>query len=231
VSESEFLNNNNFLTGIEGDNIQGDTRLGGTVSFDPGTIVDFADKVHLVPFGEYLPLSFIFQYLEGLTAESGAFLPGEKHKTLLLPGSALRAGVFICYESIFPEITRQLALLGASFLVNTTNDAWFGVTAAPYQHFAMVAVRAAETGRPVLRAANTGISGLIASTGRILRATDLLETTAFSVRLQPRNELTFYVRHGDILIALCALLLACFFAWEHPSIQKRVLEKRQIQDA
>jgi apolipoprotein N-acyltransferase len=195
-----------------------------------GAVLDYADKVHLVPFGEYLPLAFIFQYLEALTAESGAFVHGESHKALTLPDSDQRAGIFICYESIFPEITRQLALLGSSFLVNTTNDAWFGVTAAPYQHFAMVAVRAAETGLPVLRAANTGISGLIGPSGRILRATDLLETTAFTVRLHPRREITFFVRHGNLLIVFCALLLAGYFTWEHPWVKSRRREKGTILD-
>ena len=195
-----------------------------------GSVIDYADKVHLVPFGEYLPLAFIFQYLEALTAESGAFVHGESHRALPLPDSNERAGIFICYESIFPEITRQLALLGSSFLVNTTNDAWFGVTAAPYQHFAMVAVRAAETGLPVLRAANTGISGLIGPSGRILHATDLLETTAFTVRLHPRRETTFYVRHGDVILVLCALFLAGYFIWEHPRVKSRRGNERNHLD-
>jgi len=195
-----------------------------------GSVLDYADKVHLVPFGEYLPLSFIFQYLKALIAESGAFVHGESHKALAVPNSDQRAGIFICYESIFPEITRQLALLGSSFLVNTTNDAWFGITAAPYQHFAMVAVRAAETGLPVLRAANTGISGLIGPSGRILRATDLLETTAFTVRLHPRREITFYVRYGNLLIVFCALFLAGYFTWEHPWVKSRKKNKRQALD-
>ena len=195
-----------------------------------GSVLDYADKVHLVPFGEYLPLAFIFQYLEALTAESGVFEHGESHKALALPGSDHRAGIFICYESIFPEITRQLALLGSSFLINTTNDAWFGVTAAPYQHFAMAAVRAAETGLPVLRAANTGISGLIGPSGRILHTTDLLETTAFTVSLHPRREITFYVRHGNLIVAFCALLLAGYSTWEHPWVKSRREKKGTIGD-
>ena len=184
-----------------------------------GIIRDFADKVHLVPFGEYLPLTFIFQYLEELTRQSGEFLHGQHHKALRLPDSGLSFGVFICYESIFPGITRTLARLGASFLVNTTNDAWFGHSAAPYQHFSMAVVRAVETGLPVLRAANTGISGLVAPSGRILRATGLFETTAFTVDLSPRTEPTFYVRYGDLFLALCALFLAIFIG--HHQIQLR----------
>jgi apolipoprotein N-acyltransferase len=173
-----------------------------------GEVRDFADKVHLVPFGEYLPLPFLFQYLEGLTAESGAFAHGEAHKALNLPNTDLRFGVFLCYESIFPEITRTLAGLGASFLINTTNDAWFGQSAAPYQHFSMVVVRAVETGLPILRAANTGISGLISPSGEILKATQLFETVTFVVSMTPRITTTLYVQYGDVLLLLCALFLA-----------------------
>ncbi|OGG55409.1 MAG: apolipoprotein N-acyltransferase, partial [Candidatus Handelsmanbacteria bacterium RIFCSPLOWO2_12_FULL_64_10] len=97
-----------------------------------GEVVGHQDKVHLVPFGEYLPLECIFGYLEGLTRESGRFAPGAGHRALRLPGAEVPFGVFICYESIFPEIARAYANDGAEFLVNVTNDAWFGTTAAPY---------------------------------------------------------------------------------------------------
>lgn len=173
-----------------------------------GQVAGTADKVHLVPFGEYLPFASIFRYLRGLTAESGAFTPGQGHRVLHLPGSEVPFGVFICYESIFPAITRALALGGAELLINTTNDAWFGRTAAPYQHFAMVAMRAAETGRPIVRAANTGISGLIAPSGRILHATGLFETTTITVEVTPRREQTLYTRYGDLLVLCCGVVLA-----------------------
>ncbi len=173
-----------------------------------GDILDYQDKVHLVPFGEYLPLPFLFRYLKGLTAESGAFAHGKTHRVLTLPSAEQTFGVFLCYESIFPPIARTLADSGASFLVNTTNDAWFGSTAAPYQHLSMAVLRAVETGRPVLRAANTGISGLIAPTGRIVRETGLFETAAFTVEIRPRTERTVYVIWGDTFLALCAMFLA-----------------------
>ena len=188
---------------------------------EKGKIRDFADKVHLVPFGEYIPLPFLFQYLEGLTAESGAFAQGEAHKALSLPNSDLRFGVFICYESIFPEITRTLAGLGSSFLINTTNDAWFGRSAAPYQHFSMVVVRAVETGLPILRAANTGISGLVSPSGEILKATPLFETLACVVSLKPRSATTLYVKYGDVLLLLCALFLGGFFWRQRLTEQRR----------
>ena len=173
-----------------------------------GRIDSWSDKVHLVPFGEYLPLPFFFQYLEGLVEESGIFVPGEYHKVLALPDGNARFGVFICYESIFPAIPRTLAQQGATFLINTTNDAWFGRTAAPHQHFATAVLRAVETGLPILRAANTGISGLIAPTGEIVAQTELFETTAITVQLHPRQTTTPYVRYGDLFLVVCALFLA-----------------------
>ena len=175
---------------------------------ESGRIRDAADKVHLVPFGEYLPLPWLFQFMEGLTAESGQFAPGEEgHKILNIPGRNLPFGVFICYESVFPEISRTLARLGASFLVNTTNDAWFGETAAPYQHLSMAVLRAVETGLPIVRVANTGISALISPSGQIAGATALFETATMVVSLAPTKGTTIYVRYGDWFLVLCALFL------------------------
>ena len=173
-----------------------------------GKIVAFSDKVHLVPFGEYIPFPQIFQYLEGLTAESGAFAHGMQRPAIEIPELAERLGLFICYEAIFPEISRELAQKGATLLINITNDAWFGRTAAPYQHLAMAALRAIETGRSVVRVANTGISCLISPTGSISAATELFETKAFVVDAETRSETTVYVRFGDYLILISALYLA-----------------------
>ena len=175
-----------------------------------GQIVDYADKVHLVPFGEYLPFPSIFKYLGGLTAQSGHFEAGESHRSLGITDES-SLGIFVCFESVFPEITRTLVLQGATILVNTTNDAWFGRTAAPYQHFSMSIVRAVETGRPVIRAANTGISGLISNRGRVLESTGLFETKAFVVDVYPSTEITPYVRHGDLLVGGAALFLSGIF--------------------
>ncbi len=179
-----------------------------------GQVVGHADKVHLVPFGEYLPMPWLFGYLEGLTAESGIFAPGLGRQVLPLANTHL--GVFVCYESIFPEITRQLTSLGAGLLVNTTNDAWFGHSAAPYQHFSMCVLRAIETGRPVVRIANTGISGLIAPSGRILAETPLFEPLAQVLEVSPRRELTPYTRWGDLLLWFSGLFLLAPLLRRHP---------------
>ena len=184
-----------------------------------GEIRGAADKVHLVPFGEYLPFPWLFAYMQGLIAESGAFTAGDAHTVLSLPGMGTRLGVFICYESIFPEITRSLVRDGADLLVNTTNDAWFGTTAAPHQHLAMVVLRAVEAGRTILRAANTGISGAIEPDGRIVRATGLFETTVLEISARPSDELTTYARYGDLVFPFSGLLLAmaAALAWRRRS--------------
>ena len=172
-----------------------------------GKVADYSDKVHLVPFGEYLPMPWLFQYLEGLVAESGSFASGAGRKVLAVPQSDAKLGVFICYESIFPSIPRTLAEMGANLLVNTTNDAWFGRTAAPRQHLSMAVFRAVEAGRPIVRAANTGISCAISPAGDVSHASQLFETSAFSVTVVPRSTLTFYARYGDVFLAACTLLL------------------------
>ena len=172
-----------------------------------GKIVSFSDKMHLVPFGEYIPFPKIFQYLEGLTAESGAFAHGVQRPAIEIPESTDRLGLFVCFEAVFPEISREVVAKGATLLINITNDAWFGRTAAPYQHLAMSAFRAIETGRSVVRVANTGISCLISPAGLISEATGLFQTAAFSVKAETRTEITPYVRFGNFLVLICALYL------------------------
>lgn len=135
-----------------------------------GEIVDAVDKVHLVPGGEYLPLQWLFGRLgiEHVVAIPMSFSPGPGRHAIVTPGG-LRAAPFICYEIIFPELVDR-GVADADFIVNVTNDAWFGDTPGPYQHFRQAQIRAVETGRPVIRAANTGISGVIDPFGRIVDA-------------------------------------------------------------
>ena len=138
-----------------------------------GEIVGAADKVHLVPFGEYVPLAPMLERL-GLTqfvAGPMNFTAGTARSMLELPGG-IRAAPFICYEIIFPaEVAVDAA--SAEIIVNVTNDAWFGRSPGPYQHFRQAQVRAAETRLPLVRAANTGISGGVDAFGRIIDAFDL----------------------------------------------------------
>ncbi len=162
-------------------------------------------KVRLVPFGEYVPLQPLLTLGGRVTAklvqQVSDFTPG----TAASVGSAegRRLGLFICYEAIFPDFVRQFSANGASLLVNVTNDAWYGTTSAPYQHFAMAVLRAVENGRYLVRAANTGISGVVDPRGRVLARSALFERTVL-VRDVPEASLdTFYARHGDAFAWSC----------------------------
>jgi apolipoprotein N-acyltransferase len=137
---------------------------------DSGEIVDAVDKVHLVPFGEYLPFADWLGRLglEQLVAGPMGFAAGGKRHSIALPGG-IRALPFICYEIIFPDLV-AVDLASTDIIVNVTNDAWFGDTPGPYQHFRQAQVRAVETGLPLVRAANTGISGVIDQWGRVVDA-------------------------------------------------------------
>ncbi len=163
------------------------------------------DKVHLVPFGEYVPLGrllfFVDRLVQGAIAE---FAPGDRLEPL--PTRAGHAATFICYEAIFPELVRRIARRDAALLVNITNDAWFGGSAAPYQHLAMATVRAVENRRSMVRAANTGISALIDPFGRIVASTPLMQSAVLAGSLSLRNDGTVYARCGDLFAWGCAIL-------------------------
>jgi apolipoprotein N-acyltransferase len=159
------------------------------------------DKVHLVPFGEYVPLKPLLPFVGKMVAQVGDFKSG-------IPGATLawndrRIGVQICYEIIFPRLSRQMVTGGADILINLTNDAWFGRTGAPYQHFSMVVLRAVENRRTVVRAANTGISAVIGPDGRVDARTDLFEDATFVRSVPLMTEPTVYTRCGDVWAGLC----------------------------
>ncbi|MCX7304051.1 MAG: apolipoprotein N-acyltransferase [Hyphomicrobiales bacterium] len=133
-----------------------------------GAIADAVDKVHLVPFGEYIPFAGLASRLGigQLVAGPMNFIPGSQRHPLVLPGG-VKASAFVCYEIIFPELI-QVDVASTGIIVNLTNDAWFGETPGPYQHFRQAQVRAVENGLPLVRAANNGISGAIDARGRVL---------------------------------------------------------------
>jgi apolipoprotein N-acyltransferase len=155
------------------------------------------DKMHLVPFGEYVPLRRILFFVEPLVRKVGNFRPGLSRP--LGKVGYYPFGAAICYEIIFPELSRASVERGAQFLVTITNDAWFGRSSAPYQHFAHAVFRAVETRRPVVRAANTGISGFVDAYGRIQQESALFEEAALVETIRLREDKTVYVRWGDWL--------------------------------
>jgi apolipoprotein N-acyltransferase len=164
------------------------------------------DKVHLVPFGEYLPFPKLFAFAGGLTKEVGEFQRGVSRKALDAGGK--RFGLFICYESIFPDEVRQFPLEGAQVLVNISNDGWYGDSGAWKEHLQETQMRAIENGRWLLVATNTGITGSIDPYGRIVAATARNARTALAVPYALTTSTTFYTRHGDWFAYLCAIISA-----------------------
>jgi apolipoprotein N-acyltransferase len=172
---------------------------------DPfGNVVGKYDKVHLVPYGEYVPLKRYFPFLGKMVEAVGDFEAGGKGQVLLWGG--VKIGVLICFEAIFPELASAMVRNGAQLLVNITNDAWFGKSSAPYQHLSMVVFRAVENHVPVARAANTGISAFIDPVGRLLDETPLFEEATRTRLLPVMEHKSFYAQHGDIFAIGCALI-------------------------
>ena len=164
------------------------------------------DKIRLLPFGEYVPLPRWLPASWMLAGMVGDFTPGDKYPLMDL-GGGVRAGVFICFESAFPEIARTFARGGADVLVNISNDGYLGRTAVMRQHLANGVLRAVETGRPVLRVTNTGISARVTARGEVFDATAGFEeaTRAWPVA-RAANGATFYARRGDLFAAACSIL-------------------------
>ena len=190
VGEDGRLYNAAFLLG-------GDGRIRGRY-----------DKRHLVPFGEYVPLQRIFFFLDKLVVGIGDFGRGRRATVFSLDGTQF--SVMICYEVIFPGEVREFVREGAGFLVNITNDAWFGRSGAPSQHLAMAAMRAVENGTYLVRAANTGISAVIGPTGEILAQTGIFTEAALRGTIRPRQGETRYTRHGDVLAWVCLAFLVAY---------------------
>jgi len=165
-------------------------------------------KIHLVPFGEYIPYPKIFSFFSKMTHAVGEITPG---KELLL--HSFKTSLFgspICYEIIFPNLVRKFTKNGAQFLTTLTNDGWYGQSSAPYQHFAIAVMRAVENRRFLLRAATTGISGIVDPYGRILVKSELETQTFLTGQITPMSTKTLYSRIGDVL-AYISLTLSFLF--------------------
>jgi len=166
-----------------------------------GEVLGRSDKVHLVPFGEYVPLAKLLPFVHKLVVGVGDFSPGDKITPLITAKGKL--GVLVCFEGIFPELSRQYVRKGAEVLVNITNDAWYGRSSAPYQHLSMSVFRAVENRVPLVRAANTGITAIIDKNGRIGRSTGLFEESFLNGEVRPGSGGTFYTRFGDVFALFC----------------------------
>ena len=164
------------------------------------------DKVHLVPFGEYLPFPRLLAFVGGITKEIGEFERGTSRAPLDAGGT--RLGVFICYESVFPDEVRQYALQGAQVFVNISNDGWYGDSGAWKQHLQQTEMRAIENDRWVLLTTNTGLTAAIDPAGRVVAQVPRKERSVLMAPYALVSSTTFYTRHGDWFAYLCAIISA-----------------------
>ncbi|MBV8897190.1 MAG: apolipoprotein N-acyltransferase [Acidobacteriaceae bacterium] len=157
------------------------------------------DKIDLVPFGEFVPRAFWF--VNRITQEAGDFAPGRDIKVLPAAGHCL--GVFICYESAFPDLVREFSRKGADVLVNLSNDAYFGHSEAREQHLLLARMRAIENRRYLIRATNDGITAVVNPAGEIIQQLPLYKEVAAPMRYGVVGPATFYTRHGDWFAWIC----------------------------
>jgi apolipoprotein N-acyltransferase len=171
-----------------------------------GEWVQRYDKIHLVPFGEYVPFRRVFGFAGGLTKEVGDFSRGTSRSPLYAGNT--RIGVFICYESIFPDEVRQFAAQGAQVFVNISNDGWYGDSGAYAQHLKQSRMRAVENARWLLLDTNTGVTASVDPYGRIVASVPRKVRTALRAPYGLSSVTTFYTRHGDWFAWLCAIIVA-----------------------
>jgi apolipoprotein N-acyltransferase len=178
-----------------------------------GTTAGRYDKIHLVPFGEYVPFRNLFFFAHHLTNQVGDFNRGAQRKvfTAATPGDPTY-GIFICYESVFADEIRHFALNGAQVLVNISDDGWYGDTSAPWQHLNMARMRAIENRRWLLRDTNNGVTTVIDPYGRVTQSAPRHTVTTLVARYGTRSDLTFYTRHGDLFAYLCCLAVLAALA-------------------
>lgn len=191
-----------FERDADGDRIYNSAVMLGEDGLSQGTY----RKMQLVPFGEYVPLKSLLFFIGPLVEKVSDFAPGTD--PVVLEAGGVRTGVAICYEVVYPWITRAFVSRGADLLTTITNDAWFGRSSAPYQHFEQASVRAVEQGRYLVRAANTGISGVVDPYGRVLQTSALFEEAALTQDVRLIRDRTIYSYLGDLVAWLSAAVAA-----------------------
>jgi len=204
-----------FLVGYIG--MLGDDPSNSAALLSPeGNVISRYDKMHLVPFGEYIPLKRLLFFAESFTKQVGNFAAGTEYT--ISPVDGHRISTAICYESIFPDLMRRFVKQGSELFVLITNDGWFGESSAPFQHLRMGVVRAVENRRYMVRDANTGISAIIDPYGRIESSTRIGVRTILDGTAHFRSDLTFYTRYGDVFAyanALAAVIAIAIAAKEN----------------
>ncbi|MGA7341217.1 MAG: apolipoprotein N-acyltransferase [Terracidiphilus sp.] len=181
-----------------------------------GAEVGRYDKIHLVPFGEYVPFARLLFFAHKLTGKVAAYTPGDQVRVFHIEGpdgQTHRYGVFICYESVFADQIRQFARQGAEVLVNISDDGWYGDTSAPWQHFNMARMRAIENRRWLLRDTNNGVTAVIDPYGRVRQSIPRHQVDALPAQFAFRSDITFYTAHGDLFAWLCVILSIAVASW------------------
>jgi len=200
-------------------NVEGPLYNSALLVNPAGEIKGRYDKVHLVPFGEYLPFPMLFSFAGGLTKEVGQFEHGISHRPMNAAGELV--GVFICYESIFPDEVRQSAKHGADVFVNISNDGWYGDSGAYAQHLNQTRMRAIENDRWVLSATDTGVTASIDPWGRVVARVPRKQRIALVAPYALTSVTTFYTRYGDWFAYACAIISVGAFFGRFPSLKKR----------
>ncbi|MEA2605242.1 MAG: apolipoprotein N-acyltransferase [Acidobacteriota bacterium] len=177
------------------------------------------DKHHLVPFGEYVPFRGVFGWMDKLARDAGEFRPADE--TVLLPWNGEQIGMSICYEVVFPSEVAALVRQGATLLVTITNDAWYGDTSAPWQHFRAARFRAAENRRPLLRAAITGVSAFVAPDGSVRAQIGVFREGIIRARVLGERRLTPFSRAPWLVPLLSTLVAAVGYTWTARKTRKR----------
>ena len=196
----------------------GEAISNSAITLDPeGREVSRYDKIHLVPFGEYVPAWALPGLVHKITSEVGNFIPGTTYPVAESPGGDI--GVFICYEAIIPQLARKLVANGAGVLVNISNDAWYGKSAAAYQHLEMARLRAIENHRYLLRATNNGLTTLIDPYGRVLDELSRYQRLFMPAHFDFETRKTFYTTHGDVCawFSTAVAVLMLLGAWQKRS--------------
>jgi len=176
-----------------------------------GALVGRYDKIHLVPYGEFIPYRELFFFAHKLTGKVSDLSRGQERKVFRLNGH--RYGVFICYEAVFADEVRQFSQLGAEVLVNISDDGWYGDTSAPWQHLNMARMRAIENRRWILRDTNNGVTAAIDPYGRVRQSIPRHQTDALPAGYGFRDDVTFYTSHGDVFGWACAILSLGIVGW------------------
>jgi len=197
-----------------------------------GNRVGRYDKIHLVPFGEYVPFRNLLTFAHKLTGRVSDFSRGEDRSAFRLPtqnGASHRYGIFICYEAVFAEEVRHFARNGAEVLVNISDDGWYGDTSAPWQHLNMARMRAIENRRWLLRDTNNGVTAAIDPYGRVRQSIPRHQADALPAQYGFRDDVTFYTAHGDVFAWVCAILSIGVVVWCVNRIQRSAPAAAQVQ--